>query len=204
MMQSYVDKFLSLKCSGDVLNVVSPVINIEKEISESMALIKHIKQIVLCDQKWKYNIIDLCAGNALTSVLASYLLPINFSLAIDKKPRERNWTKANNFAYLTQSITEDFDIDGIGIDKNSIIISSHPCKLARTITEIYNKSEAKALVILPCCTGPLKRVYPNFFKEKIGNYLRWCYDLSLDVNGTCFLDNRCTSPMNCVVTAIRK
>jgi len=38
---SYLQKFLALRCSGDVLNVVNPLGNkAEKEISESMACLR--------------------------------------------------------------------------------------------------------------------------------------------------------------------
>ena len=99
IMNKYLNHFLSLKCSSDVLEVVNPLGNkAAKEITESMAVIKHIKRIAIAE-KHKYGLLDLCAGNALTSVLAVHLLPIKGAIAVDKRVRNRKWDMVKRFKY---------------------------------------------------------------------------------------------------------
>lgn len=201
--QNYVDEFLSLRCAGDVLNVCSPVLNARKEITESMALLKKVKPLVI-PHKEQYNILDLCAGNALTSVLAAHLFPINAAIAIDKKKRDRHWSQVKRFQYVFGDIYEEaFTIKSI-IDKDTIIVSSHPCgELSRQIINIYKESKAKALFIMPCCTGTLKRKYPAYFRTKLGKDWLWCYDLSLDIDAKLAKDDRCLSPRNIILSHVR-
>src|SRR3990170_6036520 len=87
---SHLSRFLSLKCSGDVLNAVNPIRNAEKEISESWAILRKIKPLTLTN-KMQYNVLDLCAGNAITSVLSAFVLPVSSATATDIRPRKRNY-----------------------------------------------------------------------------------------------------------------
>jgi hypothetical protein len=199
---NYLDDFLSLKCCGDVLNVCSPINNTKKEITESMAIIKRIKPLVLSN-RGMYNILDLCAGNAVTSVLSSHLLPIRYAIAIDKRPRERNWKDVKRFYYKNLDIYNDEIYDYI--NKYTIIISSHPCKeLARRIVEIYKQSKAQALFILPCCYGKIKRQYPQYFYTKLGKDWIWCWDLAQDIGAKINKDKKCLSPRNIMLSHIKK
>jgi len=203
--QNYVDEFLSLRCAGDVLNVCNPILNARKEISESMALIKKIKPLII-PHKGKYNILDLCAGNALTSVLAVHLLPISNAIAIDKRVRDRQWDKVKRFHYVFGDIYNNshFRFFKDIIDKDTIIVSSHPCgELARQIIKIYKESNAKALFIMPCCEGKLHRKYPNFIRTKIGRDGIWCWDLAQDIGAKLSKDNRCLSPKNIILSHVR-
>ena len=129
MSSQYVDEFMKLKCSSDVLSVVNPLGNkASKEITESMGIIKKLRKIVIKDPM-KYTLYDLCAGNALTSVIASFLLPVKESIAIDVKWRKRRWHLAKRFTYLEYDI---YDLASSFIEENSIIIAVHPCgNLAR-------------------------------------------------------------------------
>jgi len=162
--RKYIAMFLRLRCAGDVLNVVSPIQNITKEITESMAVIKYIKRITI-KQPMKYTIYDLCAGNALTSVLSVFMLPVKNAVSIDKKDRKRKWHLADRFKYLVKSI---YDIKIREIEKDSIIISVHPCtSLAKEVIRIYNESSAKYLIIVPCCVGKIKGL-PEFITNKLG------------------------------------
>ena len=197
-MNHYIDEFLSLRCAGDVLNVVNPLGNkSQKEITESMAVIKRIKHIVLKDEPMTYSVVDLCAGNALTSVLAAFLFPIKQAIAVDKKPRNRKWNTADRFDYRLRDILND---PITGIDKNTIIISIHPCgKLAEKVCEIYNKSEASHLILMPCCKGQFKS--NQWLKERLGNYGEWCLHLSNLVDGQLVQDMNVISPKNIVITA---
>lgn len=204
--QSYVDEFLSMKCCGDVLNVCNPIGNkARKEISESMALIKRVKHLALKDRD-RYNVLDLCAGNALTSVLAVHLLPIKNALAIDKRKRVREWRRVKRFEYVLGDIYDSLHVRNIKdcIDENTIIVSSHPCgQLAREIVKIYWNSRAKALFIIPCCDGKLTRKYPQELFVKMGHYWVWCYDLAKDIDGNITTDEKCLSPKNIVVSHIK-
>ncbi len=103
-MNKYLEQFLSLNCSGDVLNACLPINNPSKEITEAMAMIRQIKPIVLAN-KMRFALIDLCAGNALTSIIAVHLLPIKGALAIDLKPVQRpHRENVKRFVYLKGDI----------------------------------------------------------------------------------------------------
>ncbi len=70
----YVDEFLSLNCAPDVLGAVGPINNPSKEISEAMAVIRRLRPIVLKEGSVSLvGMLEFCAGNALTSVLACHL-----------------------------------------------------------------------------------------------------------------------------------
>ena len=206
--QNYVDEFLTLKCCGDVLNVCNPIgKNARKEITETMALIKHVKRLAL-SHPGKYNVLDLCAGNALTSVLAVHLLPIDYAVAIDKRPRERQWNRVKRFLYRNADIYDTknrLNEHPFYINEDTIIVSSHPCSnLARRIVEIYKNSKAKALFILPCCYGKINRQYPQWFYTKLGKDWVWCWDLAQDIGAKLSKDERCLSPRNILLSHIRE
>ena len=77
MRESYIAKFLHLRCAGDVLESIQPINRprFDDEISEAMALIGAIRGKTLKEPgKWK--IVDICAGNVLTGVIAAHLLPV--------------------------------------------------------------------------------------------------------------------------------
>ena len=168
-MSAYVKEFLSLKCSGDVLNVVNPLgSKAQKEITESMAIIKKMKGIFL-EQPMKLNLYDLCAGNALTSVLSVFLLPVLKAYAYDVKGRNRNWENASRFKYTLSNI---YKLDPSTIGPDSVIISVHPCsKLAVRVCEIFNESSAKHLFLMPCCVGSYKTSFGMPLQKKLGKYL---------------------------------
>ena len=205
--QTYTSEFLSLKCAGDVLNCCSPLgAKSQKEITESMGMIKRIRSIFL-SEPMKYNLVDLCAGNALTSVLAVHLLPVSVAKAVDIKPRRRKWNKAKRFSY------DELDIYGGTIfdyvDSDTIIICVHGCKdLARRVIEIYKKSNAKALFMMPCCNGKLTRKYPQSIIQTLGKYKIWCWDLlqdmaEKDAKNIFVEDKKILSPKNVIIGSIR-
>jgi len=199
----YIEEFLRLKCCGDIMNVVHPLgNNTHKEITESMGMIKKIRGIVI-SHPMEYSILDLCAGNALTSVLAAHLLPVKKSTAIDIKLRNRRWENVKRFEYINGNIfdplMEDF------IDENTIIISVHACSnLARRIVELYKKSKAKALFLMPCCLGRLEHKYPQGIEDKLGNYMLWCWDLALNLEDYSLVeDKHIMSPKNIIISSVR-
>lgn len=206
-MNRYIDYFLSLKCCGDVLNATIPINNICKEITESMAIIRHLKRITLVHPN-KYCIMDLCAGNALTSVLAAHMLPIKIAVAIDIKKRKRHFERVRKFHYLEYNIHDiingqmNFPRGQLTIGNKTILIAVHSCKnLARKTIDIYKTSSAPHLIMMPCCEGNLKNKYPMVIKKKLGHYLTWVYDLSREVDGQVYVDKNCMSPRNAIIVA---
>jgi len=198
MKWKYLNKFLSLKCAGDVLNAVNGINRAPKEITESMSIINVIRSITLKDPM-KWTVVDLCSGNSLTGILAVHLLPVKEAIAYDKRNRSFNMKRIKRFEYNVADIYNDGEIR---IPENSIIISVHPCgKLALQVIDIYNKRDnAKHLALMPCCVGNLSGVMPRIVKL-IGKYEAWSYKLSILANGSYKRDNHCISPANSVITA---
>lgn len=197
---SYISDFLRLKCSGDILNIVNPVQKLEKEISESMPVIQRMKDVILQDPM-KYTLYDLCAGNALTSIISTFLLPIKEAHAYDIKPRNRKWHLAKRFEYHTEDI---FDMSPDMFDENSIITGIHACtSRSKRIIELFNKSKASYLFLMPCCIGTIEKDIPILIKKTLGHYLTWCYYLYEICNGKKALNqcNNCLSPVNCIISS---
>lgn len=195
--KSLVSEFLSLKCSGDVLNIAHPINKSEKEISEAMSLVQIIKRHVL-NTPMEYTLIDMCAGNALTGLISAFLLPVKEVIAVDIRPRKRKWELAKRFKYVTSDI-DDYKIP----DGKIILTASHACKgLAKKIINMYNNNNnIEALVLMPCCVGQIDQKIPQLIKNNLGRYLTWAFDLALMANGTFKKEDRCLSPCNAIVTA---
>lgn len=211
-MSEYMNRFLSLKCSGDVLNAVGSMHKPEKEITESMGIIKHLKPITL-KEKMKYSVIDLCAGNALTSILACHMLPIKEAIAIDKKKRSGHYERVKRFKYLEQDINECwFDKSKINSDKeqNIIAIAVHPCKMADNIVRIFNENPIiKYLIMMPCCNGDFNDLEnTNFLREKgLSRYDLWTLHLAKNIENSevfIYTDLKVLSPKNNIIVARKK
>lgn len=197
-MKPYFEIFDKLKCSKDVLDVVLPISSgIEKEISESMAIIKKIKPLILKNPN-KYNVLDLCAGNPITSIITSFLFPIKKVIAVDKFKVERDYKKVRNFKYIEMDIFNK-SINSL-IDKNTIIIAIHPCgDLAEKIISIYKNSKSKFLFLIPCCEGRYTINNKSFLRKNLGNYLTWVYHLSNKDKSSITIDKRCLSERNSII-----
>ena len=195
-MNSYIKQFKKLNCYTDIIDILSPITNEEKEISESLSIIKQLKKIVL-KNKFNYDIWDLCAGNALTSTISAFTLPIHKAYALDVYTRKRAWNKINNFEYVIKNI---YGITNKEFKKQSIIISVHPCKdLAQQICNIYNNSyKVRHLILMPCCIGQYRRKNKNVINN---NYYEWCIYLNEKVDGNITIDKKCLSPKNVIITA---
>ena len=205
-MNKYLEEFLGLNCAGDVLNVVSPVARFEKEITEAMAIVKQVKKIVFADRSKNYTVVDLCAGNALASVIIAHLLPVQGVLAVDRKKRDRLWEAVRGFVYENADISDDWlSIILATPPYQYIIISSHPCQMAHPIVDIFNKHDyIRHLVLMPCCHGKRRNKIPQGVVSKLGKYLTWAYDISLSAKGDFIIDKNCISPCNAVVIASKK
>ena len=201
--RTYVGEFLSLKCAGDVLNVAAPLgKKADKEISESMAIIQILRDVIL-KKPMQYTVYDLCAGNALTSLIAVHLLPLKSAVAIDKKVRNRDWEQVKRFHYFEKNI----DIDEV-LPEDSVIIAVHPCRdLALKIVDLFNKSDASYLIMMPCCIkhesiGNLG--LQEFLSNKLSRYEKWCYRLLLNINTNnkkIKFDKKVLSPCNGIIVA---
>lgn len=196
---NYVDQFLKLRCSVDILTILKPILRMTKEISEAWGMLKQIKKVPkFHDQRW--DIIDLCAGNALASVIPTFLYPNVSSLAIDLRPRERDWDKIKNFQY----VQDDIYNFGILVPKvPTILISVHPCKdLARQAIKIFNEGNAQHLIMMPCCEGGKR----SSIDLNISSYQKWCIHLATQCHGTISMiqDENILSPKNIIITASKK
>lgn len=197
-MNNYIERFLKLKCSGDILGVLNPINNCSKEISETMGIIKYLKSITL-KEPLKYTIYDICAGNALTSVTASHLLPIKHSYAIDIKSRNRKWNLIKKFNYINKNI-----YDNIDFVEDSIIIGLHTCgNLAYRLIDLYNDNpNVKYILLMPCCIGNINTSLPEFFRKYLGKYRIWSYNLSEKINNSkvsLVEDKNIISPCNIII-----
>lgn len=207
IMNKYIRYFLDLKCAGDILNACYPINEAEKEITEAMAMIQRIKPIVL-EKKMHYILLDLCAGNALTSIIAVHLLPIWSAVAVDKKPPIRNGHQnVKRFQYY------DWDIFGKSLYEwvqmtpfPMILTATHPCaNLASRIIHLYcNLDQVKHLILMPCCVGKDMWSYPEVIRNKLGPYWTWSMDLALRVNGKLVEDKNVLSPCNAIIVASKE
>lgn len=199
----YVDYFLNLKCASDVLEIVSPInAGPAKEISEAVTIVKRLRKETL-KNPMKYNILELCAGNPLPSMITVFTQPVDYVVAVDKRKVLRKWERVNRFRYETMNIYTD-DVFKL-INENTIIISSHPCKeLAKRIVQLYLNSPARSLYLIPCCVGkhiPGDFPQKDFIKSNMGNYKAWGMHLAFMCNGKIEQDNKCLSPKNLIITA---
>lgn len=199
---TYNQEFEALSCSQDILDICRPIPNEQKEISEAWAVVKRIKGLILKDPG-KWLVIDLCAGNALGSILASFLLPTHWATAYDLEPRKRDYSKVRKFDYIQQDI---YKITSHVWRKNPgikpLIIGIHPCAdKAIQIINIYTRSDARALFLMPCCKGNFSLSQKGFLTERIGKYLTWCFYLASLCDGKIVVDKKCLSPVNAIITA---
>ena len=209
----YVDEFYNLHCNPEILDVALPVQNLNKEITESMAMIRLLRKLTLKKSKHQYQIYDFCAGNALTSIIASFLFKNVNCVAVDKRHRERNWKRVKNFRYINSDIIamESYWVNVIKQFKRyhptikTIIISVHPCReLAERVLSIHRETESNYLMLMPCCNGKTAGYsLPEVIVSKIGKYLKWCLYLQNQINGNSklYIDNNCISPKNAIIMA---
>lgn len=214
----YVNKFLNLRCSGDVLNAVGRLgKHAAKEITEAMAIVRVIKGITLA-KPMHYKLIDFCSGNCLVPILAVHMLPIKDALAVDIRPAKKNYSMVKRFAYEQISIynfafSHPFPDTYFGEDRSMdeyIITSCHACgRLSERVIDIFNSQiKCKHLALMPCCIGSHEKTkLPEVFSKKMGRYLEWCHTLysmvEADKKGS-IEDNRCLSPCNCIIKASKR
>jgi hypothetical protein len=204
MSNRYLDEFFSLQCAGDVMNAVAPLHRASKEITESMAVIKRLKPLVL-HRPMQLDLVEWCAGNALTSILAAHLLPVRMVTAVDLVPRRRpGHANVNRFHY-----TQD-DIFGPTRHQSNIpcpphvVIGVHACgnRAIRLIDLYLQCDHAVACVLMPCCGGPQQtKIIPSAFRSRISKYEAWAWWLAERAQGDLFIDTNVLSPCNGVIVA---
>jgi len=204
-MSRYVSEFLALKCAPDVLGTVGFLGNKpEKEITEAMAIIRKLKRIALNDPN-KYQLIDLCSGNALVPVIAAHLLPFTKTYAVDKLKRVRNWGHAKRFEYISSQI-EHMPLSLFA--RPSVITAVHCCRgAAETIIDIFNRVPTiRHMILMPCCIGSLNSGLLQFIKNEANRDVAWVTKLSVMCDSAVHIsrDNHVLSPKNYIITASKK
>ena len=198
-MSTYLAEFLRLRCASDVLEAVYPIKKPEKEISESMALITAIRGKVLAEPR-KWTVVDLCAGNALTGILAAHLLPVAAVVAVDKRQRIREgFGRVRTFRYDVGDIMRNDLWDSF--QTPIIVVASHPCKdlAVKIVSECVKRNLPMA--ILPCCIS--RRQLPEWtfgIAKEHGRYKAWLACLAQLASGRFKIDRKCLSPCNGLVT----
>ena len=202
-MSKYVNKFLNMKCAGDIIGIAGPMKKYEKEITEAMAMKEAIKKFALKKPN-EYQVVDVCSGNGLTPLLTAFTLPVSNSIAIDIKDRYRPWHLAKRFAYITGDIkTTSFESFLNNNPYQIILTACHACKgMAEHIINLYHQVDiVKHLVLMPCCIGQEKSNYPAVIREKLTRYELWCCYLNELARGELKFDKNVISPCNGIITA---
>ena len=209
-MSKYIREFLSLRCAPDILEALHHTSAKEpKEITESMAIISKVRPIFLAPKQpdFQWRVLDLCAGNALTGVLCTFLYKTDGVYAIDTKPRRipEARERIQRFQYIKGSVFENGLIDQLITDR-TILVSVHPCRqLAQQVVNIYNMTRAKALFMMPCCNGTFQTSQHTWRTagSMIGMYEAWCLYLAEQCNGKLSRDQHCLSPKSIVISATK-
>ena len=184
-MNPLVSEFLSLECCEDILNVLNPINNIEKELTESMSVVKEIKSLVM-DKSKTFGIIELCAGNSLTSIISLFLYPqVKKVISLDIRMRDRDWDKIDNFNYVFADIYMNSLIHNGLIDElerevdEVMMVSIHSCgRLSEQVIRHFNTGNANYLFLNPCCEkGVDPKRMPQVVLDKLGKYLSWAFYL---------------------------
>lgn len=197
----YLRRFLDLKCAGDILNATAPINDAAKELTVAMAAIKHLKPFFL-NAPMQRNLVDLCAGNALTSIIATHMLPVYMSIAVDKTPRYRpGHSNVQRWHYRQKDIFVDNNEESVS---SYAVVAVHACgQLAVRIIELYHQwSNARLLVLLPCYRGSMKgHPVPSAFASRVSKYEAWAWHLAELAKGTLHIDADILSPCNAVIVA---
>jgi len=211
-MNKYLNQFLGFRCAGDVINAVTPVNKMAKELTEAMAVWYRLRKFTL-KEPGRYSVMDACAGNGLVGILSVFTLPVKQCIAFDKRLRTRPpWTRGaiERWEYRVADIHNDFHVADIICDlgKDIILAASHPCAgLAERCVELFNRlTEIKGLVFLPCCIrGGSVKGFPRLLSESsLSKYELWglrllekCQTDDKDL----YHDKNVLSPANCVLWA---
>lgn len=96
----YLEQFLGFRCAGDVLNAVGPMKEGPVAISQAVALFRAIRPEVMRKPN-EYQLVELCAGNAIASVLAIHTLPLKHAFAYNaREPKLAEFKQVKRFDFL--------------------------------------------------------------------------------------------------------
>jgi hypothetical protein len=203
MSNRYIDYFFSLRCAPDILATVGTVAQMSKEITETIGVVRQIRKIVVRNQR-RYTLLDFCAGNALVPVTSVHLFKNVRAVAIDKRPRARNWEKAERFLYYERDIYSSLDF--IPVPEEPVIITAcHACgALSERVVDFYHQF-GDYLVLLPCCRGKIADL-PALFNSRLSQYDKWAYTLYMQAKAGSTKANMhedpwIQSPKNIIITA---
>jgi hypothetical protein len=205
----HLEEFLSLRCAGDVLNAVGQVHCAEKEITEAMGVVTRIRKLVLA-HPGEYTVVDLCAGNCLTSVLIAHLLPVKEVVAVDIRENKK-LLPVNKLNYVQKNIYDADLITAINrggkeTDSKIIIVSVHACgELANRVVRIFNETRSDMLVLIPCCNGKIDNSrFKDFEIAVMTKYGAWTLQVAkkLQTDDVRIVkDENIISPRNFVIVA---
>lgn len=181
-MKSLLDKFLSLRCAGDVLESVQPLTgDVTRRICESMALIEAIRPLVL-KHRSEYRLVEFCYGAPLTSIIAAHLLPIEDARAFVTRSKFDHAAieRVKNFRVFT---TVDLPA-AVPIDGKTIVVSpSVRGALAMDVAKWCNAKDAP-MAIIPSRGKVKLSSTGNAVAKLTGNrYFAWLQDLAESCNG---------------------
>eukprot|EP00911_Craspedida_sp_UC1_P002389 UC1_evm1s1785 len=201
---------------------VSDAKQISKEATESASVLHAAAKLA---GSWAnlgagFQLVDMCAGKSLTTVLASLTFPKMRILAVDKMTphlaphldgRNASYLQADIFADIFETELADILAQCTG-NKKTIMLGMHLCGFLsyRAIDLFLAVDQISALVLAPCCL-PSKKV--SSIVEDSGSkdwrvqYMHWAKVLAQrlgDVPGIevdCGTDEGVTSPRNAIITA---
>lgn len=200
-MKSLVDKFLSLRCAGDVLESLQPLNgDVTRRIAESMALIEAIRPLVL-KQRGEWKLMEFGVGIPLTSVIAAHLLPIEHSVAVVRRPKfnQELIDRVRHLKVYSVDSDDDESLKDKPLNKTIIVASNVNQGLAETVAEMSNVADAP-MAMIPSRGKVKLSVSGNDVAKLTGNrYFAWLQELAESCDGkvrvpTSLLDNRI---MNC-------
>lgn len=203
----YVNEFLNMKCSTDILRLLGPMKNWSKEISEAMAIRNRIKKVVLKDEPDKWIHLDFCSGNALAPLLTAFSLPIWWSYSYDKVERNADYSSVKYFSYIYRDIFEKEIEEILNNHNNALIFSGvHCCReTALRVVDLYNNyQEEKYLFLMPCCPGKMKHKILQSQLAPLDVYDQWAeyvYSFVSSPKKTIERDTNILSPRNVIISA---
>jgi hypothetical protein len=204
-MNKYVREFNNLRCHPDILACAPTMNKTWKEITESWSLLREVKSLILTNPN-KYLLVDLCAGNCLTSLMAAHLLPVIKAYAVDIRacPARRIPRKFEHIQARMQDLGVSVRVPIEWLEHPAIIVASHSCgALAREVVGHYRNFGAY-LALLPCCIEAGVQPKPIGFRrvqEALGKYESWCFHLAHLAQGDYYIDKNILSPARGVVHA---
>lgn len=185
-----------MACAGKITKV-------EKEISESMALIRAVRADALAAEQ--VTLFDLCSGHGLTGIIAAHLWRNVTVIAVDRNPRCNS--SPQRFREVPTSITTQgwlVQARELASRCHNVVVASHPCRALahRVIATYLSLPGTRTLAMMPCCIGR-SSPYPGreLITQKIGRQAAWAAGLAWEAHGDVRQDKLVLSPCNYIVVA---